>query len=134
MHITVDGKPIDDLDRSSSDVQRCTDVVLDNANIQFHMDNLRVAAAARRCGGSSRCGCEGTRSASFIYRSCISACTATMRPSSSRAEIRIFEQQSLQAEPLAVIPVDDTGLAEWQPVEKILGGPARQLKYRASRL
>src|SRR3954447_2897381 len=50
MHITVDGKPIDDLDRSSSDVQRCTDVALDNANIQFHMDNLesrrRLAVAA----------------------------------------------------------------------------------------
>src|SRR5262252_1255213 len=26
MHITVDGKPIDDPDRSSSDIQRCTDV------------------------------------------------------------------------------------------------------------
>ncbi|TMH16053.1 MAG: hypothetical protein E6H64_16345, partial [Betaproteobacteria bacterium] len=29
MHITVDGKPIDDPGRSSSDVQRCTDVALD---------------------------------------------------------------------------------------------------------
>src|SRR5690242_9488919 len=40
MHITVDGKPIDGLDRSSSDVQRCTDVALDNANIRFRLDNL----------------------------------------------------------------------------------------------
>ena len=50
MHITVDGKPIDDPDRSSSDVQRCTDVALDNANIQFRFDNLesrpRLAVAA----------------------------------------------------------------------------------------
>src|SRR5437868_13032696 len=50
MHITVDGKPIDDLGRSSSDVQRCTDVALDNANIQFRFDNLesrrRLAVAA----------------------------------------------------------------------------------------
>src|SRR5262249_35257189 len=37
MHITVDGKPIDDLGRSSSDVQRCTDVALDNANIRFRV-------------------------------------------------------------------------------------------------
>ena len=40
MHITVDGKPIDDPNRSSSDIQRCTDVALDNANIQFRFDNL----------------------------------------------------------------------------------------------
>src|SRR5438477_8109031 len=50
MHITVDGKPIDDLGRSSSDVQRCTDVALDNANIEFHFDNLesrpRLSVAA----------------------------------------------------------------------------------------
>ena len=50
MHITVDGKPIDDLDRSSSDVQRCTDVALDDANIRFRLDNLesrrRLAVAA----------------------------------------------------------------------------------------
>ncbi len=50
MHITVDGKPIDDPGRSSSDVQRCTDVALDNANIHFHFDNLegrrRLSVAA----------------------------------------------------------------------------------------
>ena len=47
MHITVDGKPIDDPGRSSSDIQRCTDVALDNANIQFRFDNLESRAAAR---------------------------------------------------------------------------------------
>src|SRR4029077_8134152 len=47
MRITVDGKPIDDLGRSSSDVQRCTDVALDNANIRFRLDNLE---SRRRLG------------------------------------------------------------------------------------
>src|SRR5262249_5182832 len=50
MHITVDGKPIDDLGRSSSDIQRCTDVALDNAKIKFRFDNLeskpRLAVSA----------------------------------------------------------------------------------------
>ena len=41
MHISVDGKPIDDPDRSSADVQRCTDVALEKANIQFQFDNLK---------------------------------------------------------------------------------------------
>src|SRR3989475_2974434 len=42
MRITVDGKPIDDPGRSSSDIQRCTDVALDNAKIQFRFDNLEA--------------------------------------------------------------------------------------------
>src|SRR5262249_867323 len=50
MHITLDGKPTDDPDRSSSDIQRCTDVALNTASIQFHFDNLesrpRLAVAA----------------------------------------------------------------------------------------
>src|SRR5215467_2952255 len=47
MRITVDGKPIDDPGRSSSDIQRCTDVALDNAKIHFRFDNLE---SRRRLG------------------------------------------------------------------------------------
>src|SRR3989449_11682625 len=47
MRITVDGKPIDDPGRSSSDSQRCTDVALDNAKIHFRFDNLE---SRRRLG------------------------------------------------------------------------------------
>src|SRR6185503_13792458 len=50
LHIAVNGKPIDDPDRSSSDIQRCTDVALDKANIRFQFDNLeskpRLAVSA----------------------------------------------------------------------------------------
>jgi len=50
MRITVDGKPIDDPNRSSEDIQRCTDVALDQADIQFQFDNLeskrRLSVAA----------------------------------------------------------------------------------------
>ena len=41
MRITVDGEPIDDPNRSSADIQRCTDVALDHANIGFQFDNLK---------------------------------------------------------------------------------------------
>ncbi len=52
MHITVDGKPVDDPNRSSSDVQRCTDVALDNAGHEIPFRQSGVAAAAQRCGAS----------------------------------------------------------------------------------
>jgi flagellar motor protein MotB len=128
MHITVDGKPIDDLDRSSSDIQRCTDVALDNANIRFQLDNLesrrRLAVAADPVAvvvnqPISELALPVVRFRMYSnYGNFI-----------KRAEIRIFDQQSLQAAPLVVIPVDDTGLAEWQPAMEILKGPARELKY-----
>src|SRR5947209_18913899 len=129
MRITVDGKPIDDPGRSSSDIQRCTDVALDNAKIHFRFDNLEarrrpglagdpVAVAVSDPGGSPASPVVHFRMysnyASFI----------------KRAEIRIFEQQqSLEGAPLKIIAVDDAGLAEWHPTAEILAGPARELKY-----
>ncbi len=128
MHITVDGKPIDDLDRSSSDLQRCTDVALDNANIRFRLDNLQ----SRR-----RLAVASDPVAVVVDEPISEAATPVVhfRMYSNygsflqRAEIRIVDPQSFEHAPLVVIPVDDAGLAEWHPAEKILNGPARELKY-----
>src|SRR6266704_834334 len=129
MRITVDGKPIDDPGRSSSDIQRCTAVALDNAKIHFRFDNLEarrqlgvaanpVAVAVSDPGGSL--------AASVVHFRMYSNYASFIK----RAEIRIFEQQqSLQAVPLEIIAVDDAGLAEWHPTSGILAGPARELKY-----
>src|SRR5215510_206732 len=129
MRITVDGKPIDDPGRSSSDIQRCTDVALDNAKIHFRFDNLEsrrrlgvaanpVAVAVSDLGGGS--------AASVVHFRMYSNYASFIK----RAEIRIFEQQqSLEAAPLRIIAVDDVGLAEWHPTPEILAGPARDLKY-----
>src|SRR3989441_2466693 len=129
MRITVDGKPIDDPGRSSSDIQRCTDVALDNAKIHFRFDNLEarrrlsvaanpVAVAVSDAGGGP--------AASVVHFRMYSNYASFIK----RAEIRIFEQQqSPQAVPLEIIAVDDAGLAEWHPTAGILAGPARELKY-----
>ncbi len=129
MRITVDGKPIDDPGRSSSDIQRCTDVALDNAKIQFRFDNLEarrrlsvaanpVAVAVSNSGGGP--------AESVVHFRMYSSYASFIK----RAEIRIFEQQqSLQAAPLKIVAVDDAGLAEWHPTAEILSGPARELKY-----
>jgi flagellar motor protein MotB len=128
MHITVDGKPIDDLDRSSSDVQRCTDVALDNANIRFRIDNLE---SRRRLGVAADPVAVAVKEPiseldpPVVHFRMYSNYTSFLK----RAEIRVFEQQPFEAEPLAIIPVDEAGLAEWQPAAAILAGPARQLNY-----
>jgi hypothetical protein len=129
MRITVDGKPIDDPGRSSSDIQRCTDVALDNAKIRFRFDNLE---SRRRLGVAANplavavSDAGGDPAASVVHFRMYSSYASFIK----RAEIRIFEQQqSLQAEPLKIIAVDDAGLAEWHPTAEILAGPARELKY-----
>jgi flagellar motor protein MotB len=129
MHITVDGKPIDDPDRSSSDVQRCTDVALDNASIQFRFDNLesrpRLAVAAHPVAVAVSEAGNGPVASVVRFRMYNNYSSFI-----DHAEIRIFEQQqSLRAAPLEIIPVDDAGLAEWQPAAEIPAGPARELKY-----
>src|SRR5260370_4625602 len=129
MRITVDGKPIDDPVRSSSDIQRCTDVALDNAKIQFRFDNLE---ARRRLGVAANpvavavSDSGGGPAESVVHFRMYSSYASFIK----RAEIRIFEQQqSPQAVPLKIIAVDDAGLAEWHPTAEILAGPARELKY-----
>src|SRR5947209_7532786 len=129
MRITVDGKPIDDPGRSSSDIQRCTDVALDNAKTQFRLDNLggrrRLGVAANPVAVAvSDLG--GGPASSVVHFRMYSNYASFLK----RAEIRIFEQQqSLEAAPLKIIAVDDAGLAEWHPTAEILAGPARELKY-----
>jgi flagellar motor protein MotB len=129
MHITVDGKPIDDPGRSSSDIQRCTDVALENAKIHFRFDNLEsrrrlgVAASPIAVAVSDP---GGGPAASVVHFQMYSNYASFIK----RGEIRIFEQQqSLQAVPLEIIAVDDAGLAEWHPTAEILVGPEGELKY-----
>src|SRR5947208_3850499 len=91
MHITVDGKPIDDPDRSSSDIQRCTDVALDNANIQFRFDNLesrpRLAVAAHPVAVAVVSDLDGGLVASVVRFRMYNNYASFIE----RAEIRIFE-------------------------------------------
>ncbi len=116
MRITVDGQPIDDPGRSSSDVQRCTDVALEGAKIQFRFDDLdsrpRLGVAADPAAFAAG---EMVRFRTYAnYLAFI-----------ERSEVRIFEQgQSLQAAPLAVLPVDGAGMAEWQAQ-----GAPRELRF-----
>jgi flagellar motor protein MotB len=129
LHITVDGKPIDDLSRSSEDIQRCTDVALDNAKIQFRFDNLeskpRLAVSAYPVALAVS-DLEGHPAASVVRFRMYNNYASFIE----RAEIRIFEQeQSLEDAPLETIAVDESGLAAWMPTPTILTGPERELKY-----
>ncbi|HET7203009.1 MAG TPA: OmpA family protein [Steroidobacteraceae bacterium] len=129
MRITVDGKPVDDPNRSSSDVQRCTDVALDDAKIQFRFDNLasrpRLGVAAHPTAVSLTDLGDGPVASSVRFRM-----YANYQSFIERAEIRVFgRDQSLRASPLAVVPVDAAGLAEWQPSAEQVADPSHELRF-----
>jgi len=130
MHITVDGVPIDDPGRSSADVQRCTDVALDKAAIRFQFDNLKAqrrlsVAVAPSVAVFQRTPDEGLIAAPVRFQM-YSNYAAFIK----RAEVRIFEAgRSPQSTPLAVVPIDPNGSAEWQPSARRLSAAGQELRY-----
>ncbi len=129
MRISVDGEPIDDPGRSSADIQRCTDVALEGADIRFTFDDLE---ARPRLSVTSRPG--SVRLHEVDGRLTGSPVRFLMYSNYSHfiqgAEVRIFDrEQSVQAAPLAVVEVGPDGLAEWQPAVERFAAPMRELKY-----
>jgi flagellar motor protein MotB len=129
MHITVDGVPIDDPGRSSADVQRCTDVAMDKANIRFQFDNLK----ARR-----RLSVAAAPSAVVFHKYDEGLIAAPVRFQMytnygafiAHAEVRIFEAgRSPESPPLAVVAIEPNGSAEWQPSARRLPAAGQELWY-----
>ncbi len=130
MRITVDGVPIDDPKRSSSDIQRCTDVAMQAADIQFGFDNLH--SAPRLSGAVSPQQIKVSRLTDVE----ILASPVQFRMYTNyahfieRAEVRIFENgRSLESEPLDVLDIEVDGAAVWQPPELWFTGPTHELAY-----
>ena len=119
-----DGKTIDDRDRSSSDIQRCTDVALDKANVEFHFDNIesrpRLSVAAHPVAVALS-AVESIPSPVVRFRMYTNYSSFI-----ERSEIRILdEQQSLQGAPLEVIAVDAAGTLYTLDYAHLLGPGGR---------
>jgi len=130
MRITVDGEPIDDPKRSSSDIQRCTDVALEEADIQFGFDNLRSAPRLSVAASPSRIAVSRI----IDYETRVSPINFRMYTNYSyfieRAEVRVFHNgQSIESEPLDIIPIEKDGVAKWLPPPAWFKGPVQELAY-----
>ncbi|HEY2201615.1 MAG TPA: OmpA family protein, partial [Solirubrobacteraceae bacterium] len=130
MHITVDGVPIDDPGRSSADVQRCTDVALDKANIRFQFDNLKARRRLSVAVAPSAVVFHKTPDDGLIAAPVRFQMYTNYGAFIARAEVRIFEAgRSTQSTPLAVVAIDPNGSAEWQPGARQLSAAGRELQY-----
>jgi flagellar motor protein MotB len=141
MRITVNGKPIDDPKRSSSDIQRCTDVAMVDVDIQFGFDNLRsaprlsVAAEPPFIVLSPTIGVGPLiELGSFFIGKSVSPVRFRMYTNYShfidRAEVRVFEKgESVESEPLDVIAVESDAVAIWKPSSYAINAPLKELSY-----
>jgi uncharacterized repeat protein (TIGR01451 family) len=126
MRISVDGKPVDDPGRSVADIQRCTDVALDQADIQFRFDDLKAVQRLSVTAAPIAAPVDGEGNAGLVHFRAYTNYPHWI----DHSEVRIFEQgQSVQAEPLAVAAVDAQGNAEWQPPQEWFASPVRELQY-----
>ncbi len=130
MRITVDGKPVDDPGKSIPDVQRCTDVALDNAQIQFKYDNLKLERRLNVTAWPRSIRYQDLEDTGFAENLVQFRLYTNYRSFIQRAEVRIFaEEQSVRDTPLAAIELDADGMAQWQANFESYAAPGRQLKY-----
>ena len=130
MRITVDGRPLDDPGKCTADVQRCTDVALDNARIRFKHDSLMREPRLNVSAWPRTIRYQGLGDAALTENRVRFRLYTNYRSFIERAEVRIFEEdQSLRDTPLAVIAMDGDGLAQWQPEFAAFSAPVRKLQY-----
>ena len=135
MRITVDGKPIDDPGRSSSDIQRCTDVALDEAKIQFRFDDLESRPRLSVAAHPTAVADDATSAMDRSQRRCASGCTPTTPASSSaRRSASSTSAQSLQAAPLAIVGGRQCRPGRMAAGRGALRGPGTRAQVRAARL
>jgi flagellar motor protein MotB len=130
MRITVDGKPLDDPGKCSSDVQRCTDVALENAHIQFKYDTLKLEPRLNVTAWPRTIQYKDSADTAFVENMVHFRLYSNYRSFIKRAEVRIFEEkQSNRDTPIAVIEMDPDGMAQWQPTFDTISAPGRKLQY-----
>jgi flagellar motor protein MotB len=130
MRITVDGSPIDDPERSFADIQRCTDVALEDADIRFSFDNLRASPRLSVSAEPNSVAFVESGDDLVATSSVEFAMYANYSNFIESAEVRIFGAgQSLREEPLEVIGIDIGGIVEWTPTSERFEAPLRELRY-----
>jgi len=132
MRITVDGKPIDDPGKCISDLQRCTDVALDNASIQFKHDSLNAEPRLNVTAWPRSIRYRDVEDTAYPENLVRFRLYTNYRSFIERAEVRIFEEeQSVLGKPMAVVAIDVDGVGHWQPEFETFSAPALKLKYVA---
>ena len=130
MRITVDGEPLYDPYKHTEDVQRCTDVALDAAAVQFTFNNLQKKPRLNITAWPNTIRSEDIAETEVEENKVHFKMYSNYRNFIKRAEVRLFEmKQSTQSEPLAIIPLDENDTTSWSADFKNLGAKTKRLVY-----
>ncbi|QKT04625.1 OmpA family protein [Ectothiorhodospiraceae bacterium 2226] len=130
MRITVDGKPLSDPNKSIADVQRCTDVALDAANIAFKFDNLAFSPRLNVTAWPSTLRYRDDADTEYPENLVQFRRYTNYASFIAESEVRIFRaEDSTRAEPLAVVPLDADGRGEWEAEFDRVGAAGLDLQY-----
>ncbi len=130
MRISVDGEPIHDPYKNIADLQRCTDVALEDAKIQFKFDNLKLQPRLNITAWPNSVRYANIEDTQVQENKVYFKAYSNYRDYIKRAEIRIFdEEQSTRDTARVVIPVDEQGNAQWLASYENFEGPTIKLKY-----
>jgi len=130
MRITVDGKPIDDPGKSIADIERCTDVALDKANVQFKFDDLNLKPRLNVTAWPNTISYQDDPDTEYQENLMRFRTYTNYAAFIKRSEVRIFgKDQSVNDKPVSVTEVGKDGRAEWQPVFLEFTAPVIELKY-----
>ena len=130
MRITVDGKPLHDPNKSTQDMQRCTDTALEKANIQLHYDGLELKPRLNVTAWPATISYQDKRETEHNEDEVRFKSYSNYSGFIEKSEVRIFDkQQSERDTPLAVVELDANGHAQWQANFDEIQAPGRELKY-----
>jgi len=130
MRITVDGEPLYDPYKHTEDVQRCTDVALEAADIRFTFNNLQKKPRLNISAWPNTIRSEDIADTKVEENKVHFKMYSNYRNFIKRAEVRLFDiKQSTQSEPLAIIPLDENDSASWHAEFKELGAATKRLVY-----
>jgi len=130
MRITVDGKPLDDPDKGIADIERCTDVALSKANVQFKFDDLSLKPRLNVTAWPNVIRYKTDPIAAYPENLIMFRMYTNYQAFITRSEVRIFDKdESVAGTPLAVIPVNKDGRTHWRPTFPDYKAPGLELKY-----
>ena len=130
MRITIDGEPEYDPFKNVADLQRCTDVALEKADIQFRFDNLELRPRLNVTAWPNKVRYQDNPETALAENVVSFQLYSNYPGFIDHAEVRLFEDdQSTGDKPLAIAAVDASNHASWSASFDKFTAPVIKLKY-----
>ena len=130
MRITVDGEPLFDPYRHSEDIQRCTDVALEEAQVQFKFNRLQKKPRLNITAWPNTIRYQDIEETVTEENAVLFRMYSNYGNFIDKAEVRLFNfDQPLRSEPLAIVPMGEDNQAGWKAEFAEVEGAVRRLVY-----